>query len=373
MRTFRLLHEEEEFYLLDGESEDEQCRTITVLVACDRVPGFEKTPHLVIPTDKGQRVAVARWIDDRVEALVECTPARLKVYKAILKNYLEDCLAGDSTKGVAYYYEKQGNEFVYDISQSHPHGLVIKIYSRKDLVHKRTAAHLSEGGPFETFQTNDLRELLTRAANEGYAGAILDESDPIYFCIDRSEALHFLRLSQNLHDEIEETLLGSRGDWSAPFGDLDLEIVENQDVCDRIMIRRLGDIPFHREGADDGTVETVFCAIERAGEPGRLMGFELEESSSSTSTQSMAAIFLDRRSALEFMAERERDDFTLVDVDDLGALLRAADRDDLTVFLEPGNHRSASGTFWLNGNDIIFDSFSGFWKIDASNSFVHLS
>ncbi len=373
MRTFRLLHDKEEFYLLDGESEEERCRTITVLVTCDKVPGFEKTPHLAIPTDKGNRVAVARWIDDRVEALVETEPDRLEVYQAVLKTYLEDCLAGDSTTGVAYFYEKQGHDFGYVISQSHPHGLAIKIFSRKELATAEAGAHDTGGRPADTYQTNNLCELLTRAANEGYAGAILDERDPIYFCVDEKEVLHFLRLSQDSDEEIEETLLDARGEWSAPFERPDLDIVENQDACDRFMIRRLGKIPFYREYDSDGTAPLTFCAIEKANEPGHLMGFEIEESLSPTSTQSMAPIFFDQSSALEFMVGRDPDDFVTVEVDDLGALLRNADRDGLTVFLEPGNHRSASGIFWLNGADVILDSFSGFWKLDASNSFVKLS
>lgn len=373
MRTFRLLHDQEEFYLLDGESEEERCRTVTVLVTCDRVPGFEETSHLAIPTDKGHRVAVARWIDDRVEALVETGPEKLQVYKAVLKNYLEDCLAGDSTTGVAYFYEKVGHDLVYTISQSHPHGLAIRIYSRKELAAGQASAPDAEGRPVETLQTNNLPELLARAFNEGYAGAILDECEPIYFFIDEKEALHFLRLSQNSDEEIEETLLDARGEWRMPFDVLDLEIVEDQDLFDRIMIRRLGEIPFLRGDEADGTDPLLFCAIEKASEPGRLMGFEMEESSSPASTRRMAAIFFDHRSALEFMDGRDMDDFVIVDVDDFGTLLRSAAGDDLTVFLEPGGHRSASGIFWLNGDDVILDSFSGFWKIDASNSFVHLS
>jgi len=373
MRTFRLLHDQEEFYLLDGESEEEGCRTVTVLVPCDKVPRSDKTPHRIIPTDKGDRVAAARWIDDRVEALVEMEPERLAVYKAVLKTYLEDCLAGDETTGAAYFYKKLGRDYTYAISLSHPHGLAIEIYSSKEFAAAEADAPTNGSPVAETFQTNNLRELLTRAANEGYAGAILDDRDPVYFCVDEKEALHFLRLSQNSDEEIEETLLGARGDWSAPLERPDLEIVENQDACDRIMIRRLGEIPFYRGYDPEGTMPLSFCTIEKANEPGHLMGFEIEEESSSTTTQAMAPIFFDQPSAFEFMDGRNPDDFVMVEVDDLGALLRNAARDDLTVFLEPGNHRSASGIFWLNGDEVILDSFSGFWKIDASNLFVPLS
>jgi hypothetical protein len=368
MRAIRILHDDEEFYLVDGETEEDG-RTITLLMQPEAVPPLPSgTPLPTVPTSLGPRIAVARWCAGRVEPLLDFSSDRIGVFKIILDKYLTDLLAGDKEKGVSYFYHRKGTEIDFSVSHSHPHGLVINVFSRKEL-----ALSFPDSEPM---QTNNLVEFLTRAANEGYAGAILDDRDPIYFCMDEDEAIHFLRLSKG-HDEeieeIEETLLNADGAWRPLPQKIEIDLYANTEACDRNMIRLLGDIPFLREGdeeTDDG--EGGFYAIEERMNPGFPVRFETTEFSTVSSAKGVAAVFHDRRSAARFMEDRQHEDYDIVNVRDIRGLLENAAEANLIVMLQPGGHRARGGIFWLNEGEIILDSFSGLWKLGEEKGFSRM-
>jgi len=347
-------------------------RTVTILVPPGKSSCESDPPPALITTSEGMRVPAARWRDGRVEPLLEMPPERLDIFKAVIDKYMKDLLEGDTARGAAFYYNWADNNFQFSLFDSHPHGLVVRVFTRRATAEKIALGHAGEGKALETRKTNNLCELLTRTANEGYAGAILNDRDPIYFCLDADEIIHFLRLSQDEEEEIEDSLLMQNGKWNPLPEDGNLVLYVNQDSCDRTMVRLLGDIPFLIEEGN-GSLSTVEDP-ERPGEP---ESFEMEGLETSAPGERMAVVFHGRRSTLEFMTGRGSGnpgtaDFDVVAVMDIKKLLKAAERENLVVVLEPGGHRARSGVFWLNGEDVILDSFSGLWTLDEEKGFVHL-
>jgi hypothetical protein len=376
MRTIRVLHDNEEFHLVDEESHDEG-RTVTVLVPVDRAPPLTDECQPVVPTNRGPHVALARWKDGDIEPLMKISDKRLGILEKVLDKYLTDLLRGDGEKSAAFFYNAAGQDVEFAVSHSHPHGLVIQIYSQKVLAEGSALRNSRAERRLETRKTNNICELLTRAANEGYAGAVLDDSDPVYFCVDEDDRIRFLKLSQNEEEEIEEYLLRDNGEWQHRSDSLDLELYVNQDACDRNMVRFLGEIPFLRDiprgaGPDDDEGEDIFFTVEESGDPGRLMRFDMEEASPSMPDTKIATLFAGRRPALDFMAG-SRQDFDIVAVTDLKEFVRNASREDLVVVLEPGSHRAMTAFLWASDDDVILDSFSGFWKMSDENTFVRLA
>lgn len=376
MRTIRVLHDNEEFHLVDEETHEEG-RTVTVLVPVDRAPPPTDESQPVVPTNRGPHVALARWKDGGIEALMNISDKRLGTLEKVLDKYLTDLLRGDGKKGATFYYNAVGQDVEFAVSHSHPHGLVIQVYSKKELAEGSALRNSRVEHRLETRKTNNLCELLTRAANEGYAGAVLDDSDPVYFCVDEDERIRFLKLSQNEEEEIDEFLLRGDGEWQYRSDSLDLELYVNQDACDRNMVRFLGEIPFLRDiprggGGDPETEEDLFFTVEESGDPGRLKRFDMEEASPSMPDTKIAALFAGRRPALDFMAG-SRQDFDIVAVTDLREFVRNASRENLVVVLEPGSHRAMTAFLWASDDDVILDSFSGFWKMSDDNTFIRLA
>jgi len=58
-----------------------------------------------------------------------------------------------------------------------------------------------------------------------------------------------------------------------------------------------------------------------------------------------------------------------VQVDNLFKFLKHAGEKKQNVLFEPFAHRSNGGALWINGQDVILDSFSGFWIMNSAWKF----
>jgi len=375
MRAIKIRHGEEEFFVVDARSKGE-ARTVTLLITPGEARGFsgEKSPE--VPTNEGGRIPAARWCGGRIEPLLDLPDDKKNLYSAVIQKYLSEVLGENKTGKRSFYYNKAGKGFHFSLSPSHPHGLAVNIYSDRARAEEIALADRGSGPAMETARTNDLAAFLTRAAEEGYAGAILDDMEPIYFCTDADEAIHFLKISLDEDEEgVEESLLGPDGHWSPRAGEKDLELYVNQDACDRNMVRLLGKIPFYRkeEPEKEEDLDGLFLTVEETGRGGEAMRFEANAIPRALPGGGMAVLFHGRRSVIEFMAEQGQTCYEIVAVSHFKAFLEKAARRDLLAILEPANHRASGGVFWLNKGEIIFDSFSGFWKLDEEKGFVGIA
>ncbi|MHC4942897.1 MAG: hypothetical protein ACYTG7_07735 [Planctomycetota bacterium] len=363
----RILHDNEEF-LVQDKNASSTSRQITFLArphfaACN---GSESCNlHQMIKTNHGEWIPIAKWNKKAgLELLTDRSDRLTSTLKSILGKYLETG-GGKSAAGrrKRYYYIEKDGEPVYSLSHSHPYGLAIRICSSMKLARELLD---SERGD-KIRQTDNLKDFLTKAADDGYAGAILDDEAPIYFCLTRSDHMVFLKLSiDENEEEVQEYLLNNEGAWDIYEGEQEIDFFLDQESCDETMVKHLGEIPFfgHSQIKSLWTIEVA----EKSGSPYVLS--EKDNPFPGVPGARVVILFQERRNAMEFILERGLLRCEAVLVDDIRSFLKIARKKELSVCLEPFNHRASSGTLWLNENEMILDSFSGFWILDDDWTFT---
>ena len=166
-----------------------------------------------------------------------------------------------------------------------------------------------------------------------------------------------LRLKLDEDEEVQEYTLNEDGSWRLYEGEEEIEFYLDQDRCDRNMIENLGDIPFL---GHQGIVS--LWTIEEMDKPNHPFILSSDESPIDGITGSSTVLLFHRKKhAVEFLLERGLVECEAVRVDDVKQFLNDAGKMSLTVILEPFRHRATGGVLWLNEQDIVLDSFSGFW------------
>lgn len=320
----------------------------------------------VIKTNHGDWIPIALWKGGRFRFLASVSPRIRPDLEAVMNQYLHTRpLATDGKRRKRYYYIDGGNAPAYTISRSHPHGLAVRFFGRKKDADAALKEAADRGGAPRVRWTNDLKRFLVRAADDGFAGAVLDDREPVYFCLDGADDMVFLRLSLNDEEEVEESLLQDDGSWKLYEGEGEIDFFLDQQSADGNMVRLLGEIPFlgHEKMQHVWTVED-----------GRNRGIPYVLAASEGPFAGLAegdtvVLFHTQRNAMEFILDRELYAHEAVRVEGLKEFLRDAAERRLGVLFEPFNHRAAGGVFWLNGEDVILDSFSGFWKLGEDGAF----
>lgn len=367
VRSTRILHKNEEFLVQDKNSFTPE-RTITFLTRPHLISDDTAERLKLVKTNHGEWVPVAKWREGTMEVLEQVSDRLVPTLKEILGKYLE---AGsrkvNSTKQKRYYYLEISGMPDFSISPSHPNGLAIKVFSSKTLAEKYLPQDDLDVGSPKIRQTNNIREFLIKAADEGYAGAILDDNEPIYFCLDPAENMVFLKLAMDEEEEVHEYTLNLEGTWNAYEGNDDLEYYLDQDSCDQTMVEHLGDIPFFGHA----TIDAVWT-IEAKSDPGRPYILSSETNPfGDIPGADIVVFFHDRLNAINFLKDQGLFECEAVRVENIKTYMRSSNRSSLSIILEPFNHRAVSGVLWLNKEDVILDSFSGFWIVGENWKFSH--
>jgi len=365
VRSTRIIHKDREFLIQDS-SVSSATRTITFL---GRPEASElEAPAdgaMAIKTNHGVWIPIAIWEKGSIRTLSSSASEDIAMFQKLLNKYLRDGNRemGDIKRHTYFYVEKDGLH-KFNILSSHPNGLVIELYTKKSIVEKALGP-IDASSPFKIRRTSNLKKLLTTAADEGYAGAILDNTDPVYFCLDHDENIVFLRLTMDEYDEVGEAVLDENGAWETYEGDLDIEFYLDQDVCDQNMVRNLGEIPFI--GHDDMDQAWTIESTMEKGTPFVLP--ELDSPYSDIVGDKSIILFRSQQGAIDHILEKGLLRHEAVRVDNIEKFLKNANKNKQTVLFEPFNHRASNGTLWINGEDIIFDSFSGFWIMNKNWKF----
>jgi len=342
---------------------------ITLFVRPDSSTGSILGKTYKVLTNLGEWIPIAKWEKGVIEQIHGRSEEIDTMMHTVLDKYLNHKQAElkNSSHKIYYYIEKDGTP-EFQLAASHPNGLVINLYSNKDLAQEKL--HELDGDYHAKLrETQQLLDFLVRIADEGFAGAIMDDEEPIFFCLNQAECMVVLRLTLNDHDEVEEFILQEDGSWGVYEGEEEIEFFLDQDRCDRNMIKNLGDIPF----LGYTSTNTLWTIEEK-----KLNSVPYVLSPEETPYQGIPGakflvLFQRKNNALNFILDRGLLRCEAVRVESIKSFLNTASGKSLSVMLEPFSHRATSGTLWLNGNDIVLDSFSGFWILGEDWSFTHAS
>ena len=365
VRSTRILHRNVE-YLIQEQGGGAGVREAAILARPGQGVSKGADRGRIIKTNHGEWIPIAFWKGGRLRILDQVSGGLRPDLEAVMNQYLH--ARASAAKGVRpkrYYYIDEGKAPAYTISRSHPHGLAVRIFCRKKTADEALSERGEGAGAARVRWTSDLKRFLVRAADDGFAGAVLDDREPVYFCLDRADDMVFLRLSMNDEEEVEESLLQEDGSWKLYEGEGEIDFFMDQQSTDGNMVRLLGEIPFlgHEEMEFLWTVED-----------GRNRGAPYVLAASEGPFEGLAEgdtliLFNTRKSAMDFILDRELYTCEAVRVDALKEFLRDAAERRLGVLFEPFNHRAAGGVLWLNGDEVILDSFSGFWKLGEDGAF----
>ena len=358
-RKIRILHEGNEYYLVDR-GRTRASRVITFLKRLEGDAERAADGAVLVKTDVGDCVTIASWTQG--ELTIDRGRKDLKkALTEILERYLEEFRVGRKRRNApstdpTYYFLSVDKLPLYALSNAHPTGLSALVFTSEEQARKAAEQRRGiEARPIAIEPIGDLFDFLSARATEGFAGATVDEVDPIFFCLDEAGAPSFLRLSLDKQSgRLEHHLLDAEGTWSPYEGEEELTPEFDQDILDQQMTDRLGDIPFL------GFVERMtFYRPVADDDPEHLVAVPLDPEDGDERV--ISPLFHDEEAAREFIGEHLTDDHELVETEDIPALCRLAERQGLVVQLHPGSHRARGGTFWMHGEELILDSFSGLW------------
>jgi len=368
VRSTRILHQNEEYLIQDNQASTAS-RAITFLARPGSKAGSGPSGFKPIRTNHGDWIPVAKWEQGNFELLTEGSRALSADLESILNRYLNHHKDGNGkTRRKRYYYIERKGKPNFSLSISHPYGLAIQVFTHKDLAREDLLEDSDTEADLRIRQTDDVKSFFIRAADEGYAGAILDNEQPIYFCLDAAENMVFLKLALDSEEKVEEWILQENGLWDKYVGDKDIEFYLDQDNCDRNMVNNLGEIPFlgHRDTDFVWTVEEV-------NEEDRPYVLPTDDGPwKGLPGGNSILLFQNREQAMDFIRDRALMHCEAVRVDNLKSFLRSARHSQLNVLLEPFNHRASSATLWLDEDQIVLDTFSGFWILNDAWKFVRV-
>lgn len=366
-KTTRVLHDDHEFLVVD-ERRLGQPRAITLLVRTDDAAFAGAAADAVVQTTLGKWTPLGMWEDDASHPFTEGGLKWVPTMNAVATRYLADA---DTIKAAntTYYCVTVHAQIGFSLTSAQPDGLTARVFRREDAA-RAALSELADDGSAAVVAINDLYDFLFRLAEQGFAGAVLDDAEPVYFCADAQSRPQFLRLTPGEENDVEQWLLNPNGTWTEYEGDLELELFRDQDACDRNMTENLGQVPFF--GYAPGL---PFFAVFRKGEldtPLQVSDTEAAgEGENTAAAASVVPIFADVTAAEEFLASHELVDHELRPLADLHGFIARAEHDGQRVILQPEAHRARGAALWTRGAEIILDSFSGFWSsIDRGAHFT---
>jgi len=355
-RKIRILHEGLEYFLVDRG----RTRATRVLTLLRRVEDESTCADgaLLVKTDVGPCQAVAHWTQGEVR-LEKGHEKLAEAFEGVVTRYLEEFRVGRKRPGATpYWFLSSRRRPLFSLERSQPAGLAVLAYSSEAAAKAAAVKRHGIDAPDITIETvTDLVDFLEARAIEGFAGAMLDDRVPIYFCSDPAGAARFLKVDLDERSgRLDHGLLDEDGSWKVYDGEEEIFPDLDQDIVDEAMVERIGEVPFFgfREGL-------VLHQLEQKTEPGRPATIELPEDSD-TNGVPLCAVFHDLDLLESFCAEHGFDHLRSAPIDDLTALATWCEREGRTLTLHPEGHRARTATLWKNDNRVLLDSFSGIWR-----------
>lgn len=337
-----LEHDGEEYLVVEG-GYSLDTRSLSLLVR----PGhelFPREPELKPITwrDQGEWFPVARQAVGLTQFSSADDEQHRDLVETLLERYLQE--QPEPVEVVWVSLDATG-EPLGSLEKVIPMGLVVALHDEEQSAHEADDAASVEA-------ITNVPLYLTHLARNGYAGALWNAQQPVFFCTDENSELQFLRLRRGGQGKVEMDILEAGGEWSPYEGAEEIEFLDNREACDERLVERFGDEPLFDWPDDD-----AFWSVGPSeAEPGRVTAPE--------DGLNYVLLFAEEEEAKAWLEEAEHP-WKLIEVPDPVAFLADPGLNGLAALINPGAHRVRSGVLWLDGESLVLDSFSGFWLRDG--------
>ncbi len=219
---------------------------------------------------------------------------------------------------------------------------------------------LPDGGEAATTRVvpiHSIGRFFTHLVREGYAGCVWNHVIPVFFCADVDGDLQFLRIGGEAGSVTME-ILDNRDVWLEYDGEESIEVLDNREAYDQRLVSELGPVPVLEWKPGD----KLYVAGERSG------SLSVVDDESGVR---YAVIFTKEKLAKLWCDETEREGWAVFEVTPAAAaaLLDNPDVGECVFQLNPGFHRAVTGMLWRDGDSLVLDSFSGFWRMAEDGDF----
>ncbi|MBI4614310.1 MAG: hypothetical protein HY720_11920 [Planctomycetes bacterium] len=262
-----------------------------------------------------------------------------------------------------YWGLATGDLPAYSLGPLHLDGLAVRVYSSAEKAQDGRSAVDDRLSP-RVEEIVDLEAFLAARAREGFAGALLDDEEPIYFLLDDEGRLRVLKLASDGTD-VEPMLLDRKGGWFPFEGEIEMRPFQDQEDCDQLMVRYLGSQPYL------GFVpEQKFWSPSAASGEDGVGWVEVEDE---WGVSPIVPLFADPLTGRAYLDRHGFPGREMIEVADLRDLVRRAQDASHPVVLHPEEHRAYRANLWVNGEDLILDTYSGFWRRGSGTQFAPIA
>ncbi len=351
-RKTRILHENDEYLFVEAPG-DPLGPSLQIFARTENLRAVAPGRAPTHQTEHGLWIQIARFDGVELGIAPESPDGLGERVKSILPRYVEARTARIGEAKHPCWWIVADGRALHGLHPAQPAGALFKLWSSEERA-REVARELGIEAIVQS--TGDLREFLELRAEEGYAGALLDDRDLVFFCLDDQSRLQFLRLAPRASDEeesgLETQLLASDGRFVLYEGDEKLEPLADPDGWDRLLVRLYGTQPFL------GYVPGWRCLVLRKE------GAPVERpDSESEGNQPMIALFHDPAAADDYRSRHGLGRAKIERVTDLVALVRAAQLQGRIVRLQPEDHRLRGGPLWLDKHGaLLLLGYCGIWS-----------
>ena len=336
-----------EYLLIEG-GYNAESRAVTLLCrpGDDRFPQDESTSP-VSWLDQGDWYPIARWSPKRLEFRDKAHEEGRELVDQVLERYEH---TRPAPVAVAWAI-RTDTGLQGSLVESVPMGVAASVFDDEEAANEAVDDGL-------VIPIHGLGQFLTHLVRLGYAGALWNQLQPVFFCVDEEGDLQFLRVGQGEGGEtVAMELLDERDRFYDYEGEGDLGLLDNRDACDQRMVEELGKVPLVG-WPEDGA---LWCLGPYEDEPAVIL--------SEDDGLRHVLLFVTREWADDYVEEhKEHSGEELVPYEvaasGLVPLLARPELSECVVHVDPGRHRAASGVVWSDGARVVLDSFSGFWSLD---------
>lgn len=335
-------HDDREYLLIEG-GFDAESRAVIVLARPGNVQvlGNPSQPPIRWGS-QGDWQPLARWTPGELRLPDE----RNEPLRAMVQGLVDTYVATRKAPPTQAWAGKKGGNFASQAHPALPMGMAAGCFDSQ-----AGAAALPQVE--QIVAIDNLGMFFTHLVREGYAGALWNGTQPVFFCVDDEGDLQYLRVSPAGSD-VGMEILDEHDRWQKYDGAEAIEFIDNREACDQRLVATLGSRPPTGWPADG----QLWSLGSRRGVP------HIFTTTEGSNELRHAALFPDEESARSYGEERAPDAQPFA-VADLTAFLTSDEMAGNVATYNPGGHRSSSGLLWSDGERVVLDAFSGFWKIDG--------
>jgi len=356
--TTRILHEGHEFLVVQ-EPGDLRGLRLTFLARPEDERFVRPGTPVSHEGEHGSWCRVASIADGLITVMRSSPPKVADEIAALIRRFRVEQARRRRQAEPSLFYVVIDGKAAHLISSIQLHGILLRTFSSRESA-RAALLQLHHGG--RIVRTGPLREFFATRAQEGFAGAIIDDKEPVFWCLDGEERSSFMRVGPlDADGDAQEFVLDDHGRWKRYEGETDLFLYEDQESWDQRMVADLGQVPW--QGCE---AHQQFFAL-RIGRESVVLPDEENEGR-------FVPLFTSQDQALEFLDRRGcRSQGRVEEVSNLREWVEAATAGGSLVQLNPGSHRARTAALWASDDGLVFDTFSGLWHTRDGSEFTSIS